>query len=106
MFWIPPGGGVEREESLFVCAEREVMEETGVDVDRDRVSYVKQWVDTELDYHHVELFILVKSFCGKPAADDNSEISPFTLLISDARFLARDEMHDVSVYPEMLTNQF
>jgi len=37
---------------------------------------------------------------------DNSEISPFTLLISDARFLARDEMHDVSVYPEMLTNQF
>ena len=67
MFWIPPGGGVEREESIFDYAKREVMEETGVDIDRDRVIYVRQWEDTELDYHHVELFILVKSFCDKPA---------------------------------------
>jgi len=62
MFWIPPGGGVEREESIFDYAKREVMEETGVDIDRDRVIYLRQWVDTELDYHHVELLILVESF--------------------------------------------
>ena len=68
--------------------------------------YVRHWVDTELDYHHVEFFILVKSCCGKPAPGDNPETSPFTLLVSDARFIARDEMHDVSVYPEMLKNQF
>ena len=63
-------------------------------------------MDTELDYHHVEFFILVKSCCGKPAPGDNPETSPFTLLVSDARFIARDEMDDVSVYPEMLKNQF
>jgi len=106
MFWILSGGGVEREESPFDCAKREVMGEIGMHVNRDRVIYVRQRADTELDYHHVELFILVKSFCGKPAPGDNSEISPFTFLISDARFLARDEMHDVGVYPEMLKNQF
>ena len=62
MIWIPLDDGVEREESIFDCAKLEVMEETGVDVHRDRVIYVRHWVDTELDYHHVEFFILSEEF--------------------------------------------
>ena len=32
-WWVPPGGGVEGEESLMDCAQREVLEETGLSVE-------------------------------------------------------------------------
>ena len=55
MFWILPGGGVEREESPFDCAKREVMGEIGMHVNRDRVIYVRQRADrksTRLNSSH------------------------------------------------------
>ena len=33
MWWVPPGGGVEGEESLVECARRETLEETGLSVE-------------------------------------------------------------------------
>jgi 8-oxo-dGTP pyrophosphatase MutT (NUDIX family) len=106
VFWIPPGGGVEGEESIFECAAREVMEETGVEVVLDRVAYVRQWIDSELDYHHVEFFILAKSHSGQPSPGSDPEISLFTLMITDAKFLSRQELQEVTVYPEMLKHSF
>ena len=32
VWWVPPGGGVEGEESLEECARRETLEETGLSV--------------------------------------------------------------------------
>jgi 8-oxo-dGTP diphosphatase len=94
VFWIPPGGGVEGEE------------ETGVEVDLDRVAYVRQWIDSEHDYHHVEFFILAKSHTGEPSPGSDPEISLFTLMITDAKFLSQQEIQEVTVYPEMLKHSF
>lgn len=44
MVWGPPGGGMEAHESLAECAAREVMEETGIAVDVERVAFLREWV--------------------------------------------------------------
>ena len=39
-FYIFPGGGVEKGETLFTAVEREVREETGIQVQADRIVYI------------------------------------------------------------------
>jgi 8-oxo-dGTP pyrophosphatase MutT (NUDIX family) len=42
--WRLPGGGLEMDESLYECGEREVLEETGVLVKVTRVAFLREWV--------------------------------------------------------------
>ena len=42
--WRPPGGGLEPRESLRECAEREVLEETGIHVRAARIAFLREWV--------------------------------------------------------------
>ncbi len=42
--WRLPGGGMEPNESLADCAEREILEETGLHVRAARVAFLREWV--------------------------------------------------------------
>jgi 8-oxo-dGTP pyrophosphatase MutT (NUDIX family) len=42
--WLLPGGGMERDESLVECAQREVLEETGISVIAERIAFLREWV--------------------------------------------------------------
>jgi len=42
--WLCPGGGLEPHESLAECAQREVREETGLDVSIEGVAFLREWV--------------------------------------------------------------
>ena len=42
--WQPPGGGLEHNESLTECAEREVFEETGLRVKATNIAFLREWV--------------------------------------------------------------
>ena len=42
--WLLPGGGLERDESLFECARREVSEETGIEVEAQGIVFLREWV--------------------------------------------------------------
>jgi phosphatase NudJ len=42
--WVLPGGGLEYNESLAECGEREVFEETGIKVKVTRVAFLREWV--------------------------------------------------------------
>lgn len=42
-FWVVPGGAVESGESLFVAAERETHEETGLVVRATEVLHLREW---------------------------------------------------------------
>ena len=106
VWWVPPGGGVEGEESLVECATRETFEETGVSVVLGDIAYVREFV--EPGYHHCEVFFVATSHSGEAAVGVNPEpaILDVVHLIKDARFVHRDEMAGMTIYPERLKDSF
>ncbi len=42
--WKVPGGGLEPHESIAECAQREVLEETGITVRVGKIAFLREWV--------------------------------------------------------------
>ena len=103
-WWVPPGGGVEDEESLIECAKRETLEETGVSVELGRIAYIREFV--EPGFHHCEVFFIADSYSGIPATGSTPGIFDVDHMIKDARFVRRDEMDGMVIYPEEIKKEF
>ena len=99
-WWVPPGGGVEGEESLLECARRETLEETGLSVELDRIAYIREFV--EPGYHHCEVFFIAASYSGTLMTGSNPGAGIFDVdhMIKDVRFVPRAEMAGMTIYPE------
>ncbi len=104
VFWVPPGGGIEGEESLLECVKRETWEETGLSVEPERIVYVKEFVEPEADRHHCELFFLCGVISGTLTTANLGP--PDEDWIKEVRFLSREEMEGITVYPEALKGEF
>ena len=105
-WWVPPGGGVEGKESLVACARREVLEETGLSVELGRIAYVREFI--EPGFHHCEIFFVATSYSGTPktGANPSSGIFDVDHMIKDVRFVRRDDMDGMTVYPEIIKTSF
>ena len=42
---VPPGGGLEGEEDILENAKRETKEETGLDIELDKIVYLREFID-------------------------------------------------------------
>ncbi|WQF88115.1 Putative NUDIX hydrolase domain-containing protein [Colletotrichum destructivum] len=56
--WQFPGGHLEYAESIFTCAERETLEETGLVVRATRLAAVTNSVFSDAGKHYITLFVL------------------------------------------------
>ena len=54
--WCAPGGGVEAHRSLHDNLQREVYEETGLDIEVGEVALINEFHDPEKSFHQVEIF--------------------------------------------------
>jgi ADP-ribose pyrophosphatase YjhB (NUDIX family) len=106
VFWVPPGGGLEGDESLLECVKRETMEETGLSVEPERIVYVKEFIEPEADRHHCELFFLCGVVSGTLTTANLRGIMPDEEWIKDVRYLSQKEMDGITVYPEALEGEF
>ena len=100
-FWVPPGGKLEGSESIFECARREAFEETGLEVELERNVYIQEFV--EGDYHFCKFFILCGSFAGDVTL---AYLVPEEDFLINARFVAQDEVATMTIFPEILRDQF
>ena len=105
-WWVTPGGGVEGEESLTECVQREVLEETGLSVELGRIAYVSVFV--EPGWYHCEVYFVADSYSGTLTKPSNAGTGIFDLdhLIKDVRFVPREEMAELIIHPEALKTTF
>ena len=106
VWWVPPGGGVEGEESLEQCARRETLEETGLSVELGNIAYVREFI--EPGYHHCEIFFLATSYAGSVVTGENPEIGVLDVAhaIDEVRFVHRSEMEGMDITPGELKSTF
>lgn len=100
-FWLPPGGKLQRGESIFDCARRETMEETGLSVVLDRIVYIVEYA--EPDYHFCKFFIRCKTFDGNLTLANRE---PKETFLVNARFFSKADMEGLDVRPTILKNRF
>jgi ADP-ribose pyrophosphatase YjhB (NUDIX family) len=100
VWWMAPGGLVNTGESAIHAATREVLEETGLEVEIDRLIYWAEWIWERS--HCVELVFLGEVTGGQLAAGNDPELPEDQQIIFEARFFDLDELDEYPVYPEIL----
>ena len=103
-YWIPPGGGLENNESIYECAIRETREETGLAVMLGPILYIGEFLDLENNHHVIEAFILADEYTGR-LSNDNWQPGE-KKFIKGYGFLSRREMSDLNVFPDVLKDEF
>lgn len=64
--WASPGGHLEFNESFEECAAREVLEETGLEIENIRYFHATNDVMLDVDKHYITVFMLADWKAGEP----------------------------------------
>lgn len=99
-YWVPPGGGVEAGELIHKAVEREVKEETNVDVRVKRPIYYNDFFGGTK--HHMEFFFLCEYEGGEIKLGEDPEAEEDKGVLKDVRFIPADELQNYTVLPHEL----
>ena len=101
-WWAFPGGGLEEDETIFACAEREVWEETGLKVKADKLKYVRQLLYPQIKSNIIELFVTTSSIKGTETIANCKGKGSDDKLIKECKFMSKEEIKDILVLPKSL----
>jgi ADP-ribose pyrophosphatase len=102
--WAIPGGNVEIGETLQEAAEREILEETGVQIRASKPIYTFDVIDRDMAgkvrFHYVIVDLAAEYVLGEPSPGDDA---------LEARWVSAGEIHNLKVSPatvNLLKNRF
>ena len=98
-FWVLPGGGLEGDEGIFRAAEREVLEETSLQVHAERIAYIEEFIDE--GRYVCKFWVSCRPDQGEPSPEYKVAGEEF---LNDARFFSAEELRGLNVYPEIVRN--
>ena len=102
-WWVPPGGGLEaNDKNIYECAIRETWEETGYKIITGEILYLREFFDTENDTHNTEIFLKGKVEAGELTINNIQGNGPDEHFIKEVCWIDRDEVHQLTVYPEVI----
>ena len=73
--WTMPGGKIDFGEAFEEAIAREVMEETGIKINQDKLKFISITNDQVSDAHFVTIGFLCEEFEGEPKAMEPNEIT-------------------------------
>jgi 8-oxo-dGTP diphosphatase len=99
-FWSPPGGGVEKNESILEAAEREALEEVSLRVVAERPIYAQEFTSKTFGNRTLELFILCRLAEGESIDHLKADHE-----IDAAAILTRETAVGERILPEVFATQ-
>jgi len=112
-WWVPPGGGIKKEDSsIFGCAKRETFEETNLTIEASKIIYLREYLDKRDSLENtdgvlnIEIFILADSYDGEVNMNNIKGCGPDELFIKQVKWLSKKEIQGITVYPEILKDDF
>ncbi len=104
-FWLVPGGGIEAGETSVAAAEREVMEETGLEVMIGKLIWHIEEVSEEKGMRFVNYF-LADIIGGELKLGSDPEFGEDGQVLREVAFLTKEDMGLLpEVYPEALRDE-
>ena len=96
--WCAPGGGVEAHRSLHQNLQREVHEETGLDIEVGEVALINEFHDPEKPFHQIEIFFRARLIHDRldPAWTDPAGV------VTRRRFFSKQETSALPLKPSSL----
>jgi 8-oxo-dGTP pyrophosphatase MutT (NUDIX family) len=97
-YLVGPGGRVENDESIIQAVVREVKEETGLDVNPDKILFVEDLISRRT--RMVKIWLLCRPIGGQLAKTQGAVDEG----IIEARWYRKEELKDEVVYPTILAS--
>ncbi len=104
LIWMPPGGGVSFGESLTATLQREMLEETGLQVAPGPLWYLHEVIHD--DVHAIEFYYLCRKRGGSLHAGSDPEYAESEQIIRDAAFLPFERLDADDIHPSYLRDGF
>jgi 8-oxo-dGTP pyrophosphatase MutT (NUDIX family) len=104
-WWVPPGGGIKGNESIFEAAQREVFEETGMTVKLDKIIYIRQFIYYAQEENNIIIYLTAKEAKGKETIKNIQGKGNDEKYIKELRYFNREEMKGEIIFPEILRNE-
>lgn len=95
-----PGGHLEPGESLIDGLAREILEETGLTVEEERLWTVSEFLSP--NRHVLDCTFLVTGFVGRPQLGVDPEAGDHPATLTDLRWLTREEIVESRFLPTLL----
>lgn len=91
-YWVLPGGRLEYGETFDECGVREVKEETGLDVEIEKMIYISEAIAPDRSRHIVNIYLLARLVGGTMRLGDEP-------VLAGVEFCPLDELKTMSLYP-------
>ncbi len=100
--WCTPGGGVDCGENLKAGLVREVLEETGLNVEVQNLTAVSEYFNNDDGFHQIEIFFVVKVINGDLSDNWKDEGG----VVEKSGFFSLEEIKDMKILPAFLKDGF
>jgi len=91
-YWLLPGGGLEYSETIKECAAREVLEETGLQVEIGDLIYLSESIPPDEHRHVVNIVLEGKMIGGEISVGED-------YVLAEAKFVPISELPNLKIYP-------